>query len=1816
MDAIAAIDRFNLSVIQMSAILTSLQVANGTAGNIADTYRQTRDYAEQTNAALLKIEPSTSLSIQGLQRINLELAKAGVAIDTNNSAQVEGFKNLANAAAVFSQGGQNEVMLQSEIMLLMQGQASAHSRLGSAIKAMVGGDLKTWVEEHKQAGDFLEQMNTVLAGFGPASKDIANTWSAVKTSFETTVNIIQRAGFAQVFTDVVSATKEINVYLQAHQQMIQSGISVTWDYIKDALGKVNILLQASGVILQTTILPLMTDAVNTATALVNGFAALPGVLAQSPGTLTALGVAAYYAVGGVEGITAAFGALTVAITAAVESNPVGWLVAVGGAFYMAAKPAVSALDSIINKYTDLNLTGEAMYNKEMERAKAADQAWSNVKAKALFMYKEGGIMPSPSMQKELGITNTPDVRQKPETEQLESDMAAYTTELEKWREMQQAINKAYDKADIDDAKAASDLQLQLLKNQHDQGLISNQAFLDAEHRSKVDMSNKDIFLLESYAMTAQKAYEDAQKAASAPKPAFGDNDAAAVWNKAQETAMKAEKEMVAAWDAVTNAEGKANVEGAKYAGDTAMNIIKASKDQLSATVQLQQAIGLTVDATNTQIALDQIARKNLDDRTKAVLDQVDALKKMKVAFDDAHANDDLKNQLSINSLKSPFGNQSFQVGVDGQQQLVQINAVTTAYEAQLAQINQRYNREIEWQKKLMDSSADMYAQAEDGTKAKTDAENAYLKAYERNALLEAAKAQDTQNAKAQALLTYTETAGNLMGNLAATMDTTSRSQFELAKALNIGQAVMNTAAGIMRAYADLGPIAGSVAAVMIAATGAMQIAKIESTSFGGGSSGVAAPAGSVAGSTAGYSGGSNLGNLQTPLMSIQDHQTAESLANLTKSTDNAAVVIGRLSKSVDDLNNTFKSGGAGYALAVNAPGQGTALPPNPGSALNSASLASGLKSALGMNGITGAAEQWGTLGMYNIISSLFGGSRTTGAGISLGVKNGQATGQDYATTDTGNWLTGSSSHISFTSDPDLQKYITELAKPYLSDITRMAATLGTTVDASKYTPADTNIATAGRTQDQISADLQKWLTTTLQGISLTVKGLKDNIGAYDDAYAKLKEYNNALVTVNNSLSLVGATTMQGSFANAKMADSLTQLMGGNDKFTTAVNNYFTSMFTTQQQSAMKAAQETQQVNSAFAQMGYAVPKTNAEFISLVNSLDVTTASGASLFQALMAIAPAFADAQKQAQTLADAQNQLNQDATSRYLKATGQDGAATLYALMVSQQKELTDAQSKGLDTTQLLKTQTIEYANAVQAASTTISSANQKIIDSSKTALTDALSAQQGILQTLYSIQAGGVSPQTNYQQASALFAATSKSAFGGDLAAMKDIPNLATQLLSTSKTYNASGAGYQNDVQQVMKTLSGLADFPTVPAVDTTQKMIDLLAQISAAISKGDMNQLQALSGVQSLIQSATSTASLNSQSLVTTINSGDTAQLSRLQAAVESIYGTSASQVSTLQGITSTVQGGTAQQLAQLQGVISGIYGTSASIIAGATQDSLGLSNTINSGSVAQISRLQASIEAIYGVGASQVSTLQGITSTVQGGTAQQLAQLQGVISQLQVGTTVQTAATGGVQYTIAGGNAQQNSSLYELVGQTASLNSLLSSYLQANQAAKDQAAAAAAAAQQAATSTPTNTATTGLTSSQQQLLDTYNNHVAQYQQMLAMPQPNPFGVTAGTIADYLQSLRAEYTTDTAAGITGLKAYANGGIAYEASIFAEAGPEAAVPLPDGRSIPVTLKRADNYGSSSEIAELKAEIIELKRAIVGKLTDIESPLRRVAQR
>lgn len=84
---------------------------------------------------------------------------------------------------------------------------------------------------------------------------------------------------------------------------------------------------------------------------------------------------------------------------------------------------------------------------------------------------------------------------------------------------------------------------------------------------------------------------------------------------------------------------------------------------------------------------------------------------------------------------------------------------------------------------------------------------------------------------------------------------------------------------------------------------------------------------------------------------------------------------------------------------------------------------------------------------------------------------------------------------------------------------------------------------------------------------------------------------------------------------------------------------------------------------------------------------------------------------------------------------------------------------------------------------------------------------------------------------------------------------------------------------------------------------------------------------------------------------------------------------------------------------------------------------------------------------------------------------------------------------------------------------------------------------------------------------------------YETTYSAGYPTSTWVDGGTVTEY-----------------GYTRYAKGGIANTASIFGEAGPEAAVPLPDGRSIPVTLSGTASADNRETIAELKAIIRTLQ--------------------
>lgn len=970
-------------------------------------------------------------------------------------------------------------------------------------------------------------------------------------------------------------------------------------------------------------------------------------------------------------------------------------------------------------------------------------------------------------------------------EQYEKD---YLADMEKWRKAQEQLADTYDKAAIAAVEQRRDRELAILKNQYDQGLLSQADYLDKQYQQQVAASDKALDQLESAALRNDQAYYAALKAEPA-KPTDGNPVAVEAYNKAILLTVKLLQESEAAWAKVDAAAAKSSTAAIANEGAKAAIQRENANAALGFEAQLLQAGGQTYAATLKQIEADKLGRKPIDAKTDALRDQLDAVKALKAAQDEANRINAIKDQttdINISMMNDPYAEQraAMEERYRREAELIQQNidlkiAAGTleldeyeALSAKLLAMAQKRDKDVaaSQRNQSLDGWDSVISQAQKAFPKLTGIDKALYALRKDYTVKNKEGVVDETRSNLSMYGAYAGAAGAVFEGLAATQDQSSREGFETAKAFNLAAAVMSTASGMMAQLSGpdgWSPTAWARAAI-VGVTGAIQVAQIASTSFGGGASVSSAPSGSFAGASGSSSGGgTGLSNLKTPLTSIQDNRTEETYSRMIASTDNVAVAIGRLSKSMDDLTALFDDGGAGMGLVTNAPGLDITL----------------TKTQTAFSKIAGDAKTIFTdflsaINPANFISStmnfLFGGgTSTTGAGIALAVNKGTIAAWDYVSKHKDGGLFGSSSDwTNYTGNSAASSYMGALMQPFVADIKNMAETLRTTFDATAYSGAKVDIATAGKTPEEISAQLEKWMTDTLQGMSMLVVGLQDNVGAYDDAYAMLKKYNDALVTTNQSLELIGATTLQGSFANAKMADALQTLMGGADSFTESVNTYFTTMFTDTEQTTAKTKQAQQQVTLSFADMhdsimniaktmpqqwdhvwtdidattkmdtlveklnplqqliadtGDVIPRTREEFKTLVNSLDLTTDAGAQTFAALMNVSEAFGTVMDAADTLAE--NQLKmQDLQVRYLNAMGNTDAADAMERQLSAERELQDAVSTGMDAAYISKLKEVLALEEQTAASESAAAATAKATEALTTASKAAESSAESI--------------------------------------------------------------------------------------------------------------------------------------------------------------------------------------------------------------------------------------------------------------------------------------------------------------------------------------------------------------------------------------------------------------------------------------------------------------------------------------------------------
>jgi hypothetical protein len=1304
MYGINVVDNFIMSIARSAAMIVSL---NGfDSGNLTKDYAAAKQYAEGIYLVLQKVDAQTSLNIGQLQSMNEEFIKQGVYLNANNKNQVDGYTMIANAAAVYMRSGGDEMQLRQEVGAMLRGEATIHDQLGRMIQGQISGPLSEWVKKHKEAGDLIEAIGEKLRGFGPANADIASTWRAVTSSIKTALDVMLNSGFSSIFKDVVGYAGEIQAHLVAHKDLIVGGIQSAWERVKGIVSDLAPAVVLVGSLLSLTVIPLLKEMLTLVEGTAKGINLIATAnfsssnIGEYAGLLTALGIAAYYAVGGITAMTIAYNGFMLAVTASMATNPIGWFAAALTLCVIAAKPLAEWLDKILQKFSGLT--------EATEKDISATNRWNEARMKAKWMRDEGGLAISPG----LAATIAPPV-QLPKAPASPADKEAA---LKAKKAADAAAEKRLEAIAKEDAATAA-----LWAKQQDHlretavGLTKEQAAGEKiwttynNQLAALDKMNpsykKNVAIIDQIAATSfnqLKIQTDYQTGLDKEKKSL--EDAA----EAEKTRLQREQQKLAAMQL-------------QY---------RINKE----TAQTQyKTEDMNISMMNDPYAQQQASLEARYERERTLIEEKQALSQQGSALEKAQMEELATLQIKLNHDMTASKK----------------SATAEAWQGVFASSKKAIPQLAMFDKLIAASQKDYIVKGKDGV---VDQTKSNLSMYS----------------------SYAGAAGSLFEGLAATQDQTSRKGFESAKAFNMAAAVMSTAAAVMNALATVQPYPMALAAAaMAAATGVIQIATIASTSFGGSGS-VSAPAGSIA--SVGGGGGNSLANVAIPKNKLEDTVITTREELLASSIDRNSVVVGRLSTSMENLGTLFKEGGAGSRLAINAPGR--------------------------FNNTTGS-------------SSWVGGDkwRVTGGGMALGFSDGEMSASEFTrNSKRGGFFSGSRSSTTFNPNDQLDKYMTAIMTPFITDLTLMADTIGTAFDVKSFNQGMTMLDTAGKSEDEIGKAVEAYIRTTLQGMTLTIPGIEKLGGSFDDLYARIIAVNNAFVTANEQLQKIGDNPIDfGKTGDAILAvavdmeNAIASLYGGIEGYNKAMDAYREVMYTQPQRDAQDAANAQRTVNAKWAaiqkETGLVLPDTIAGFNALRNTIDPASP----LYHALTMLGPEFAKIKIAAEEATKTTNTW----IVREMQAAGKD--TTLFELRLTQEEEMRTAAESGLDVQRLRILQDKEWAQAVEGVTGTVKKSVSTLNDLAN-AVVAQVDKQTAVLNHYKSITStdASLSPETKYQKAQEAFNTAYTSKNYDTISAASDA------LLAISREYNASGAAYQTDFQKVTEALRIMGSVDPSKTVD----------------------------------------------------------------------------------------------------------------------------------------------------------------------------------------------------------------------------------------------------------------------------------------------------------------------------------------------------------------------------------------------------------------
>lgn len=288
-DGFKAVEEYNTSVASLAAMMVTFSDQQEKS-NLETKWKNALVYSSSMVPVLEQIAAKTLLSGQETTALANAFARSGVFLEKNNKAQIDAFTNISNALPLMTQGQEIMRQINTEIRSLMTGANEQSSMLLITLKSInpnIEKDLKLW----RAQGTVLEHIGDLLQGFAPATALLEYQWTAVKSTIETTYNIIMRDMMKNMYTDIIDSVKSLNDWLLKNKDEIIKYADVSIGALKAIGAAVTVYLVGSF----AAAIPTITSFISTHSLAIASFVSAHPVLIATAAAIGGITMAFQYA---------------------------------------------------------------------------------------------------------------------------------------------------------------------------------------------------------------------------------------------------------------------------------------------------------------------------------------------------------------------------------------------------------------------------------------------------------------------------------------------------------------------------------------------------------------------------------------------------------------------------------------------------------------------------------------------------------------------------------------------------------------------------------------------------------------------------------------------------------------------------------------------------------------------------------------------------------------------------------------------------------------------------------------------------------------------------------------------------------------------------------------------------------------------------------------------------------------------------------------------------------------------------------------------------------------------------------------------------------------------------------------------------------------------------------------------------------------------------------------------------------------------------------------------------------------------------------